>query len=154
MNYPNSMHGMDNMEYRQFLQHEGFAQGCPMNSGLAAIILSMLLKNINDELQDLHNFNTSTPTPHTSSFIHDTNLFIPVDDVEWFIAQFEELRRPLGIKLNKQKTKVLIGPDTHLNNKHKQIIQKLSKTLKPTNILHNGCILLGQAIGTHSYIEN
>jgi hypothetical protein len=82
-------------KYRQFLQHKGLAQGCPMSGGFAAIVLvSMLLKNIND---------TNTPAPHTSSFIDDTkNLFIPVEDAKRFIAGFEELGKPLGTKLNKQ----------------------------------------------------
>jgi hypothetical protein len=58
-------------KYQQFLQHEGFTQGCPMNpmnGGLAAIILSMLLKTSTT--------NSSTDITTTQTHLHPTQPFL------------------------------------------------------------------------------
>jgi hypothetical protein len=85
---------------RHFQQPEGFAQGCPLSGSHAAIVLSLLLKKINKELVARQNQNSDIPSPHTSSFIDDTNLFLPLQDVEWFVKRFNELGTPTGIKSN------------------------------------------------------
>jgi hypothetical protein len=51
-----------------------------------------------------------TSTSHKIPYIYNINLFIPPGDVEWFITRFEELGKPIGIKLNQQKLEVIIGP--------------------------------------------
>jgi hypothetical protein len=102
---------------RHFQQPEGFAQGCPLSGSYAAIVLSLLLKKINEELIARQNQNSDIPSPHTSSFIHYTNLFLPLQDVEWFIKHFDELGTPTGIRLNQQKTQLLVRPLTHMSTK-------------------------------------
>jgi hypothetical protein len=142
-------------KYRQFRQTKGFTQGCPMSGGgLAVLILSMILLNINEQLLTRQTTNTQSPSPHTSSSIDDTNLFLPLEDVTWFISQFEELGQPQGIKLNRQETKLLIGPNTNSTPTQQIIIKHSKNILKPSNILYDGCKVLGQAIGTSEYVNN
>ena len=143
----------DTGTYRHFQQHEGFAQGCPLSGSFAAIVLSKLLRKINKELISRQQ-TSDIPAPHTSSFIDDTNLFLTLEDVEWFIDRFNELGKPLGIKLNRQKTQLLTGPLTYLSTEQKHILTHISTILQPENILTEGCKLLGQAIGTHTYVTN
>ena len=143
----------DKGTYRHFKQPEGFAQGCPLSGSFAAIVLSLLLKKINQELV-LRQTDTNMPSPHTSSFIDDTNLFIPLQDIEWFIKRFDELGQPIGIKLNQDKTKLLTGPLTYISATQKTTLTHLATILKPENILTDGCELLGQPIGTRAYVSN
>jgi hypothetical protein len=140
--------------FRKFLQNEGFTQGCPMSGGFAALVRSILLRKINNELQEQHTPNTTeAPAPHTTSCVDKTNLFLPLEKVEGFTSRFAELGKPLGIKLNLQKTKLLIGSNTYLTPSHQTIINHLSNILQPENILYDGCKLLGQAIGTSNFVN-
>jgi hypothetical protein len=75
-------HKTDKGAHRHFQQPGGFAQGYPLSRSCAAIVLSLLLKKINKELIARQNQNSDIPSPHASSFIHDTNLFLPLQDVE------------------------------------------------------------------------
>jgi hypothetical protein len=142
----------DTGTYRHFKQCEGFAQGCPLSGSFAGIVLSILLRKINKELISRHQL-SDIPAPHTSSFIDDTNLFLTLQDVEWFIHRFNELGRPLGIKLNQQKTQLLTGPTTYFSSEQNDILERISTILQPSNILTDGCKLLGHAIGTKTFIN-
>jgi hypothetical protein len=42
----------------------------------------------------------------TSSFIDDTFVFLDNHDLPWFLDTFQTLGRPLGIQLNRSKTKI------------------------------------------------
>jgi hypothetical protein len=139
---------------RHFQQPEGFAQGCPLSGSYAAIALSLLLKKINKELIARQNQNSGIPSPHASSFIDGTNLFLPLQDVKWCIKRFEELGTLTGIKLNQRKTQLLVGPLTHIHTKQQEILTHLTTILQPENMLTEGCKLLGQAIGTSTYVTN
>jgi hypothetical protein len=144
----------DKGAHRHFQQPEGFAQGCPLSGSYAAIVLSLLLKKINEELIARQNQNSDIPSPHASSFIHDTNLFLPLQDVEWFIKRFDELGTPTGVKLNQRKTQLLVGPLTHISAKQQETLTHLTTILQPENTLTEGCKLLGQAIGTSTHVTN
>jgi hypothetical protein len=139
---------------RHFQQPEGFAQGCPLSESCAAIALSLLLKKINEELIARQNQNSDIPSPHASSFIDDTNPFLPLQDVEWFIKRFDKLGRPTGIRLNQRKTQLLVGPRTHTSAKQQEMLTHLTTILQPENTLTEGCKLLGQAIGTGTHVTN
>jgi hypothetical protein len=138
----------DKGTYRHFQQPKGFAQGCPLSGSYAPIVLSLLLKKISKELIARQNQNSDIPSPHASSFIDDTNLFLPLQDVEWFIKRFDELGTPMGIKLNQRKTQLLVGPLAHMSTKQQEILTHLTTILQPENTLTEGCKLLGQAVGT------
>jgi hypothetical protein len=144
----------DKGTHRHFQQPEGFAQGCPLSGSYAAIALSLLLKKINKELVARQNQNSDIPSPHASSFIDDTNLFLPLQDVEWFIKRFNELGTPAGIKLNQQKTQLLVGPLAHISTKQQETLTHLTTIPQPENMLTEGCKLLGQAIGTSTHATN
>jgi hypothetical protein len=133
---------------RHFQQPEGFAQGCPLSGSHSAIVLSLLLKKINKELIARQDQNSDIPSPHASSFIDDTNLFLPPQDVEWFVKRFDELGTPTGIKLNQRKTQLLVGPLAHTSTKQQEMLTHLTTIPQPENTLTEGCKLLGQAIGT------
>jgi hypothetical protein len=147
-------HKTDKGACRHFQQPEGFAQECPLSGSHAAIALSLLLKKINEELIARQNQNSDIPSPHASSFIDDTNLFLPLQDVEWFIKRLDELGTPTGIRLNQRKTQLLVGPLTHMSTKQQEMLTHLTAILQPENTLTEGCKLLGQAIGTSTCVTN
>jgi hypothetical protein len=147
-------HNTDKGACRHFQQSEGFAQGCPLSGSCAAIVLSLLLKKINKELIARQNQNSDIPSPHTGSFIDDTNLFLPLQDVEWFIKRFNELGTPTGVRSNQRKTQLLVGPLTHMSAKQQETLTHLTTILQPEKMLTEGCKLLGQAIGTSTCATN
>jgi hypothetical protein len=147
-------HKTDKGACRHSQQPEGFAQGCPLSGSCAAIALSLLLKKINEELIARQNQNSDIPSPHASSFINNTHLFLPLQDVELFIKRFDELGTPTGIRLNQRKTQLLVGPRTHMSTKQQERLTHLTTILQPENMLTEGCKLLGQAIGTSTHATN
>jgi hypothetical protein len=84
-----------------------------MSGGFAALVLSNLLRKINNELEEQHTPNrTEAPAPHTTSFVDDTNLFLPLEKVEWFTLRFAELGKPLGSNSTFKKQNFSLAP-TH-----------------------------------------
>jgi hypothetical protein len=99
-----------------FLQAEGFPQGDPLASILACLVLHRLLEQLNTRA--LHRARLRLPAKipgddgkgsqaATSSFMDDTFAFLPYEDLALFIQEFKELGPPLGIRLNRSKTKIL-----------------------------------------------
>ena len=99
-----------------FLQAEGVAQGCPLGPVLAALVASILLRQLQPTLNqqvtarlqagDQGDDGQGT-VPHTSQYIDDTSLVMAPTDIIPFLAKFQQLGAPLGIQLNYSKTKIL-----------------------------------------------
>jgi hypothetical protein len=81
-------------------------------------------------------------------------MFLPPQDVEWFIKRFDELGTPTGIRSNQKKTQLLVGPLTHMFAKQQEMLTCLTTIPQHENMLTEGCKLLGQAIGTSTHVTN
>jgi hypothetical protein len=99
-----------------FLQHEGFPQGDPLAPVLACLVLHQLLEPLNAGLSNRATARLLSKIPGddgngslaaTSSYIDDTCAFLDYSDLPWFLQTFSSLGQPLGIKLNRSKTKML-----------------------------------------------
>ena len=140
-------HQADEGSCRHFPQREGFARGMPTEWKPR---WNRTLQSFKENKHRNH-FQTE---PSTSSLADDTNLLLTLQDVAWFIKRFDELGKPLGIKLNPKKTQPLIGPRARSSTHQKEILKHVETIPQPKNILTDGCKLLGQAIGTHTCVTN
>jgi hypothetical protein len=95
-------------QYQHFPQQEGFTQGCPLSGAFADIVLTLVLKPINEQLATriIERDPTAIP-PKTLSYHDDTSIVIPYQDIQWFLHTFQSLGNPLGIRLNLTKTQIL-----------------------------------------------
>ena len=103
--------------FGNFTEEEGFSQGCPLSPLFAALVPSILLKEINP---DLLARTSARPADHshpgddnrgslsqTTSHVDDTKALLPHRDLSWFLSRFAELGKPLGIFLDLRKTQML-----------------------------------------------
>jgi hypothetical protein len=91
---------------------EGFNQGCPLSSILAALILHEILHTVKTEDDTRRTGNSHTPGSDSVeimpiAFMDDTNVMLPIDDVEWFLKRVTALGKPVGVIIGKDKTKIL-----------------------------------------------
>ena len=148
------------------LQIEGFAQGCPLSSVLAALVLGELLKKLN-RLQK-ERAQSRNPFPHLSpdstdndiaeflAYIDDANIVLPIVDVKSLLDTISAVGEPYGAYLNKSKTKILTG------NINRSILpylpSHLSATLEQAISTYTsgeetrGVRILGHPIGSKEYV--
>lgn len=76
-------------------------------------MIPTILKKTNSELIS-HINPTPAPAPphhiHTSSFIDNTNLFLPLKDIEWFNKCFDTLNKPMASNVIKESHNFLLVP--------------------------------------------
>jgi hypothetical protein len=145
--------------HNSFQQPEGFTQGCPLSGVFADLVLSLVLQPINIQLEARYKSrhpNSPHPPPFTASYHDDTSVILPYEDIPWFLNTFEQLGRPLGIHLNKQKTKILTSltdesPLPYLTANNKQALIDTLTILGPQAQLTSGTCLLGQPIGSSDF---
>eukprot|EP00957_Ditylum_brightwellii_P158345 12052774-Ditylum_brightwellii.AAC.1 len=95
----------------------GFAQGCPLSSVLATLILGELLKTLNALQKEhaefhhsLHNLSTNSTTNEIIEFlayIDNASIVLPVVDIKWMLDKISEIGEPYGAILNKEKPRSL-----------------------------------------------
>jgi hypothetical protein len=118
----------------------------------------MVLKPINEELQQRHQA-SNNPPPVTLLYHDDTSTVLPYEDIPWFLNRFQQLGNPVGINLNLQKTQLLTtltdqSPLPHLTRIQQQCLTETLQLLGPHAEQRNGIRLLGQPIGSPSYVSN
>jgi hypothetical protein len=105
----------------RFLQHEGFPQGDPLATILSCLVLHRLLEQLNARLLQRAKTRLNSKQAGddglgsqsaTSSFIDDTFAYLTYEDLAPFLQDFKELGPPLGIRLNRTKTKILTTTST------------------------------------------
>ena len=161
----------ENKNARYLTQEEGFPQGCPLSPLFSCLVLLALTNKLNKEQakraqlrkvsHDPHD-DTMGGIGHTASIMDDTSVCLPHCDLLWFLQRFEELGKPLGIILNKNKTTILTSttgtsPSHNLKPEQQQNLQKALEFLSPDNpekaeITH-GVRFLGQPIGSQSFAQ-
>jgi hypothetical protein len=84
--------------FATFDQAEGFAQGCPLSPFFACLVLHILLTDRNESLRlrtltchANHTFpgdNGMGSLAQTKSYLDDTNILLPYQDLTWFTHAF------------------------------------------------------------------
>jgi hypothetical protein len=94
----------------------------------------------------------------TKSYLDDTNILLPYQDLNWFIHAFAERGAPLGIYLNHTKTKILtsLTPVSPICNSNISITdaQNLCEALTnlgPNSELLEGTRFSGQPLGNNAF---
>ena len=107
---------------------EGFSQGCPLSPVFAALVLNVILKKIQPELdqraRDRVNDGDYGDDNRGSvgllmAYVDDVNALLHHKDVRWFLERFVELAQPRGGVLNTMKTRILTSTS------HNSVIAKL-----------------------------
>jgi hypothetical protein len=154
--------------FATFEQAEGFAQGCPLSPFFASIVLHILLTNLNSELRSralTRRVNKTFPgddnlgsLAQTKSFIDDTTILLPYCDITWFLSTFAKLGEPLGIVLNRTKTKILtsitsISPifNQSISEDDAHHLCSALSTLGKNSELLQGTRFLGQPLGSSDF---
>ena len=156
----------------KLMQTEGFPQGCPLSPLFSCLVLEALTNRINTEQRlraaaRLKTGNTYDDgkggQAHTASIMDDTSICLPHEDLPWFIQRFEELGRPLGVDLNKQKTLILTtttgtSPTDSLPAENKQCLLQALAMLDPLHPeqreITGGTRFLGQPIGSQDFAKH
>ena len=95
---------------------EGFSQGCPASPIFAAIVLNHILKQVNQALciraqQRCADGNglddREGGKPIILAYVDDTNILVPLEDVEEFLKLFRKHGEKYGAVLNTEKTRIM-----------------------------------------------
>ena len=93
-------------DWSVFSQHEGFAQGCPLSPVFAALVLNLVLPQLNREL-DARTSARGLPRTDSLSYLDDTGIFLRFADISFFLERLSTLGRPHGIFISYDKTHLL-----------------------------------------------
>jgi hypothetical protein len=93
-------------DWSVFSQHEGFAQGCPLSPVFAALVLNLVLPQLNREL-DARTSARGLPRTDSLSYLDDTGIFLRFADISFFLECLSTLGRPHGIFISYDKTHLL-----------------------------------------------
>ena len=155
----------------QFLQEEGFPQGCPLSPLFACLLLLALTNKINKEQAARAAVRKTNGddyddgkggVAHTASIMDDTSICLPHQDIDWFLQRFQQLGEPMGIQLNVTKTKILTStshesPLERLQPQHRSSLQHALHLLSPNDPkaaeLTTGTRFLGQPIGSPTFAQ-
>lgn len=147
-----------------FLQHEGYAQGCPLSPVFASLVLHEVLVIINKELAErATERGDNDDISFIAAYFDDCQSFLKYIDLLWFILRFIQLGAPHGIIINFDKTKIFTSvtghsPLTSLPHADAEILRKVLELLspKPTSKpeITTGVRTLGQPVGSPEFIQS
>eukprot|EP00956_Cyclotella_meneghiniana_P012688 scaffold18030_cov64-Cyclotella_meneghiniana.AAC.2 len=130
---------------------EGFSQGCPLSPVFAALVLNVILKKLQPELEqrakdrkDRGDFGDDRrgSIGLLMAYVDDVNALLDHRDVKWFLDRFVELANPRGGILNTMKTRILTSTS------HSSVISKLITSNDTTTHLIG--MDLDRAVSTYS----
>ena len=145
--------------WSSFLQHEGFAQGCPLSPAFACLALHTILVALDRSLRRrAHARKSSAPGDDgqgsiTSflAYLDDVNALIPFIDLAFTLEEFRHLGVPIGAVINQRKTKILSSfssqppLSSHLSS--------AAALLSPSSHLQQGIRLLGVPLGSTHFVD-
>eukprot|EP00957_Ditylum_brightwellii_P102245 7794299-Ditylum_brightwellii.AAC.1 len=91
-------------------QVKGYAQGCPLSAFFASMVLGELLVDLNKDLRqrcERRQHRCNSGYSETIGFFDDTNTFLLIEDVHWYLVEFVRRGKDYGCTINKEKTKIL-----------------------------------------------
>jgi hypothetical protein len=152
-----------------FTQEDGFPQGDPLSPALACLVINRILTAVNTTLRDraqtrralrqLGNDGCGSKSA-AHAYFDDAFSFVPYEDLPAFIDTFQRIGAPMGIILNKHKTKILTVPVTQdtastLSPPQQLGLHKaLSMLNGPASEIKGGTRLLGQPLGTNAFCSS
>jgi Reverse transcriptase (RNA-dependent DNA polymerase) len=97
-----------------FFQQEGLAQGCPLSSFFACLVLRRLLRNLSSALIALEPVAVPPPTASSPSsillaYMDDTHSIARLSDVPFIFHFLDEHGPPLGLVLSRDKCRILLS---------------------------------------------
>ena len=158
--------------WREFTVSEGFTQGCPLSPLFAGLVLTHILKQINQELLERANERLRNNQPHDDgqggapiimAYVDDTNCLIPIEDVHFFLQRFKDLGVPLGAVMNTDKTRIMTTTtgrsilDAHIQHNYttgndlKEAINLYSTKNSTMYEETNGLRILGSPVGSTTF---
>jgi hypothetical protein len=148
-----------------FLQTEGFAQGCPLSPLFASLVLTEVLRPLQQELalrattrfrQGFQGDDLQGSCAATSAYFDDSNSAVAFEDSYFYLTHFMALGKPHGILVSLDKSLILTStmgssplpflPD-HQASPLCQALALLSPNAECTTGLH----LVGQPIGNDDF---
>ncbi|KAL7532099.1 hypothetical protein ACHAWF_004011 [Thalassiosira exigua] len=97
---------------------EGTNQGCPLSSTLAALVLHEVIAPLTRKLDDRAAARLANQRggddglggrTDAKAYVDDTGAAVPLEDLRFFLEEFTRLASPLGLRLNRSKTLVLLS---------------------------------------------
>ena len=164
--------------------HEGFSQGCPASPVFAAIVLNIILREIQKGLDSRAISRKSDFGNHGDdglgtlglilAYVDDVNALLHHLDVKFFLDKFNELATPLGGILNTEKTRILTSTSgtsvvdalissqdmnkmmigTSLQQAISTYSIKIKDGIKTPVEVTDGLRVLGSPIGSVSFCQN
>ena len=155
-------------KWKFFNQEEGLPQGCPFSPVFAALVLHSIIKPLDDLLreralkrkeQNILGDDTEGGITNLLAYVDDLNAVIPLCDALFFCNTFSRMAKNLGLRLNKDKSKILTSTTSTSPMKHfnKHIQNELTTCLKDftnTKETTDGIVILGFPIGSNSFITS
>eukprot|EP00957_Ditylum_brightwellii_P176018 13403334-Ditylum_brightwellii.AAC.2 len=147
--------------HQYIIQGEGFAQGCPLSSVFATLVLGELLKEL--RTSHLQRITTAHRPPSSYAealcYIDDGNIILDHADVLWFLEELEAVGSSVGAKINRSKTKIFTSTSGTSILPYITCPQaRASLTTAIGNYTSgettDGVVILGVPIGSREFIAN
>ena len=114
---PTTCHYMEpNGRWSQFQQEEGLPQGCPFSPVLAALVLNILIKELDLKLRSRAAKRKQNKTllddneggiTNLLAFVDDLNAVVPIEDSLFYCKTFTQLANNLGLRIREDKSIIL-----------------------------------------------
>ena len=157
-----------NGEWSHFQQEEGLPQGCPFSPVLAALVLNIIIKELDTRLraraaQRKQNKNKLDDgeggITNLLAFVDDLNAVVPIEDSLFYCTTFTQLANNLGLRIREDKSVILtstngISPIPHLKTESKNILNECIQTFTAGKETTDGIVILGFPIGSRPFINN
>ncbi|MGH7973966.1 MAG: hypothetical protein ACREBR_00470, partial [bacterium] len=161
---------LPNGEWNNFLQIEGFPQGCPLSPFFAALVLHCILLPLDTELRSRASNRLYNGDPGDDgfgsltdlfAFLDDTSSVVPFGDLLFLLRRFVEMGHPLGCHLAQGKCTILsstcgVSPRYFLSSDHRYNLDQVLTTYcgGQSGELLYGTRLLGFPLGNQSYVSD
>ena len=146
-------------KWTNFIQPEGFAQGCPLSPFLSCLPLNRLLANLQIALKNRPVPHPTTTTRRTAAFMDDTGAVLPLSDIAFAFKFIANNGPPKGLHLSTDKCELLLAtngdnPLPYLHPRLAQELQQVADTYCKGKINSDGLTLLGIPIGSGTFMNN
>ena len=157
-----------NGRWSQSQQEEGLPQGCPFSPVLAALVLNILIKELDLKLRSraakrkqnkiLLDDNEGGIT-NLLAFVDDLNTVVPIEDSLFYCKTFTQLANNLGLRIREDKSIILTStnntsPQPFLPMASNIILNECMNTYTKGTETTDGIVILGFPIGAKSFINS
>ncbi len=146
--YPNDKN-QENLENESFKWKNGLIQGCSLSPLLFVLALNYVLKSIDDSYKQNFGFDIDGVNKILLTAFVDDICIITKDviSLEFIYDKLEELLKPLGLPINKDKCAIMV------NNDNYNVAGSLSAIQKVNVFKYLGEYLASDGSSTESYVQ-